>query len=154
MPSPLLYLDANVFVAAFETPVRDAGPAQELLLSLASRNGVAISSELTLAELLAPIQRPHSLSVSERRRLYSNVLERSHAVDLRPVTRELLVKTADLRSVINCKLPDAIHIVTAAEAGSAYFVSNDVRIKRLPAGLRQIGTDRAGIDELLRAISR
>jgi predicted nucleic acid-binding protein len=153
VPSALLYLDANVFVAAFETCADDAGPAQELLLALSRRKGAAVTSELTLAELIAPIQRPHALSVGERRRLYSNVLEKSLAVDLTPVTRQVLVKTAELRSNIGCKLPDAIHIVTATEAGCAYFVSNDIRIKRLPAGLRQARTDRAGVDELLRAIS-
>jgi predicted nucleic acid-binding protein len=147
-------LDANAFVVGFETPVDAASPAQDLLRALASRNGVAITSEFTLAELLAPIQRPGSLSVTERRELYLHLLERSGAIDLAPVTREVLVKTADLRTMINCKLPDAIHIVTAAEAGCAYFVSNDARISRLPTGLRKIRADRTGVDELLGALSR
>ena len=48
---------------------------------------------------------------------------RGGIVDLKPITREILLQTADLRSIINYKLPDAIHIVTATEAGCAYFGS-------------------------------
>ena len=151
---PLIYLDANVFVAGFETPAGDAVPAQELFRALAQKTGVAVSSELSLAELLAPIRRPHAFSQRERRELYLNLLQRGGIVDLKPITREILLQTADLRSIINYKLPDAIHIVTATEAGCAYFVSNDARIKELPPGLRKTRADQTGVDELLQALSQ
>jgi len=52
------------------------------------------------------------------------------------------------------KLADAIHIMTAVEASCAYFVSNDDRLRELPAGLGKIRADRTGVDELLRELSQ
>ncbi len=150
----LIYLDTNVFITGFEGPAEDAGPVQNLLYALRGRGGVVVSSELTLAELLAPIRRPHSLSAMERRQLYLNVLQRNIAIDLRPITRDILIKTADLRSMGGYKLADAIHIITAVDASCAYFVSNDDRLKQLPTGLGKIRADRTGVDELLRELSQ
>lgn len=153
MTPPLIYLDANVFVAAFETPNEGANPVQRLFRALVERRPRAISSELTLAELLAPIRRPHALSGPERKSLYYNLFVRQDVVELKPVSRDILIKTATLRGEINYKLPDAIHVATAIEASCASFASNDERLKQFPAGLRKIRADERGVDELLRALS-
>jgi predicted nucleic acid-binding protein len=73
--------------------------------------------------------------------------------DLRPITREILLQTADLRSVSKVKLPDAIHIVTAIHAGCAYFLSNDNGV-RTPSGMSRIRADRSGVDNILSAWSQ
>lgn len=148
-----IYLDTNVFVAAFDGPAEFAHPAQSFLRAMRNRRGALVSSELKLAEILAPVKRPNALSVSERRHLYLNVLQRNAAIDLRPVSRDILIKTADLRNACGYKLADAIHVITAIEASCAYFVSNDNRIKQLPGGLGKIRGDQAGVSELLRALS-
>jgi len=149
----LIYLDTNIFVAGFEANAELSDPIQTLFRALRGRLGVIVSSELTLAELLAPVRSPLALSVEERRELYLNVLQRSSALDLRPVTRDILIKTADLRGAGAYKLADAIHVVTALETNCAYFMSNDERLKQLPSGLQKIRGDRAGVDEVLRALS-
>ena len=131
----LIYLDTNIFVAGFEANAELSDPIQTLFRALRGRLGVIVSSELTLAELLAPVRSPLALSVEERRELYLNVLQRSSALDLRPVTRDILIKTADLRGAGAYKLADAIHVVTALETNCAYFMSNDERLKQLPSGL-------------------
>jgi len=150
--APRIYLDANVFIAGFESLSSLAHPAQNLLRALISKSGSAVTSEITLAELLAPVQRPQAMSSTERRMIYLNLLQRD-VIDLCPITRDILIKTADLRTIGNYKLADAIHVVTAIEAGCGYFVSNDDRIKKLPPGLPRIRADRAGVDELLLALS-
>ncbi|MGA8171480.1 MAG: type II toxin-antitoxin system VapC family toxin [Methylocystis sp.] len=151
---PLIYLDTNVFIAGFEGPPEIAAPVQNLLRALRGLRGVVVSSELTLAELLAPVRRPDALSTMERRQLYLNLLLRNIAIDLQPITRDILIKTADLRSMNGYKLADAIHLVTAVETSCAFFVSNDDRLRKLPAGLGKIRPDQAGVDELLRELSQ
>jgi predicted nucleic acid-binding protein len=141
-----------VFIAGFEGPVEYADPAQHLFLALRDRPGVIVSSELTLAELLAPVRRSLAFPVAERRELYLNVLQRNVSIDLQPVTRSILIKTGDMRNAWGYKLADAIHVITAMETSCAYFVSNDDRIKQLPSRLRKIRADRSVVRELLRML--
>ncbi|CAJ0866881.1 hypothetical protein AMST5_01901 [freshwater sediment metagenome] len=153
MSPPLIYIDTNALITGFESPIEAAKPVQDLLLHLRERPGAAVTSELTLAELLAPVARPGSLPAPVKKRLYLNLLVWSHLFDLRPITREILLQTADLRSVSKVKLPDAIHTVTAIHAGCAYFLSNDNGV-RTPSGMSRIRADRSGVDNILSAWSQ
>lgn len=89
---------------------------------------LAVISELTLAELLPPKWtnggRPVAPSTAERR-FYLNLIVWSGFFDLRPVSRTILIETADVRKHARVKLSDAIHIVTAMKARCAYFMSGD-----------------------------
>jgi len=152
--APFVYIDTNVFIAGFESPIENARPVQDFLRALRERPGIGISSELTLAEILAPVSRPHALPAVKRRRLYFDLLLWSGLIDLRPVTREILIETADLRSVARHKLPDAIHVVTAVHAHCSFFLSHDDGMKRLPQGMRRVRADESGVDEILRALSQ
>lgn len=154
MTIPLVYLDTNVFIAGFESPVSNAKPVQDLLVALRERPRSASTSELTLAELLAPISRPHALEPAERRRLYLDLLVGGSFIDLRPITRNILIETADIRRTARYKLPDAIHVATAIHANCGFFMSHDDGMKRLPEGLNRLQPNRAGVDLLLEALQR
>ena len=153
MHVPLVYIDTNVLIIGFESSLETAKPVQELLLALREQPLSAVTSELTLAELLAPIFSPRALAPNERRRLYLDLLMWSNLIELKPVTRDILIETADLRQGTPCKLPDAIHVATAVHAKCGFFLSKDKRM-RLPAGMIQISPDRAGIDRLMAVWSR
>ncbi|PWB80751.1 MAG: VapC toxin family PIN domain ribonuclease [Methylocystaceae bacterium] len=152
MTSRLVYLDTNVFIAGFESPASNAEPVQDLLLALREKPGFAVTSELTLAELLAPISRPHVLAPAERRRLYLDLLVGGGMIDLRPVTREILIETADLRRTTRQKLPDAIHVATALHADCRFFMSHDDGMRKLPEGLTRLHPDRAGAASIIEAL--
>jgi predicted nucleic acid-binding protein len=152
VPAPLVYFDTNVFVAGFETTQDDARPVQDLLLRLRETPGLAITSELTLAELLAPISRPGALPPASRQRLYLNLLIWSKLFDLRAVTRDILLATADLRRAAPHKLPDAIHLVTASRAQCRFFLTYDNGV-RPPQSIERIPPTRAGADRILAAWS-
>jgi predicted nucleic acid-binding protein len=147
---PLIYFDTNALITGFESPIEAAKPVQDLLLRLRDAPGAALTSELTIAELLAPVARPGALAAPLKKRLYLNLLVWSQLFDLRPITREILLETADLRSVSKVKLPDAIHVVTAIHGGCAFFLSNDNGV-RTPSSMTRIRPDRAGIDMILSA---
>lgn len=148
MPVPLVYIDTNVFIAGFESPIHNAKPVQDLLVALRECPRSVVTSELTLAELLAPIDSPKALPANKRRRLYFNLLIWRRLIELRPVARDILIETADLRKVAPHKLPDAIHVVTAIHAKCAFFLSNDRRM-RLPAGMTHLSPEPSGIEQFL-----
>jgi predicted nucleic acid-binding protein len=149
-----IYLDTNVFIRAFEEYPEAAQQLLALFAEFRRRPMTAVTSELTLAELIAPQQEKRGSPVSMKRRFYLDLIVWSGFVDLQPVSRAVLLETADLRQHASLKLPDAIHVVTAIRSKCRYFLSNDLGIKQLPQGmtcLRPIAPDIRMILEVLRA---
>jgi predicted nucleic acid-binding protein len=153
MQSPLVYLDTNVFLAAFESPATHAKPAQELLATLKDVKGAAVTSGLTLAELLAPMAREGALPPMRRRKLYYDLLLRSGVVEVLPLSPAILQETADFCQVSQLKLPDAIHAVTASQAGCRFFMSHhDDGLGPLPGEMRRLQLDSAGLGSVMEAL--
>ena len=148
-----VYLETNFFIKAVEGIPEDADPPKKLIEVLRTRPGLAITSEITLAETLAPPRRPDALPLHIKRRVYLDLLVWSRFITLMPVSRDILIDTADLRSVARMKLPDAIHLVSAIRGSCRYIVSSDSDFDRLPRGRTRIAPDVAGIDNLLKALA-
>lgn len=143
--APLVYLDANFFIYALEGEDERSEPLQAFLRELRRRPGIAITSELTLAEVLVKPQREHDFDLKRR---YISLLLSSRAIELRPVSRDVLIESARYRAVAYPNppapiedrrnfLPDAIHIVTAIQNRCSYFIANDTRL-RLPAEMQRL----------------
>jgi predicted nucleic acid-binding protein len=137
-----LYFDTNIFIYAVEG-TNDIADHLRTLFGLLSRDNLAVTSELTLAEVL-----PKADPV--RRRSYLGLILYSGLFDLYPVTREILIETADYRRITGVggpdasnsfsrmpNLPDAIHVVTAVRAGCDGMLSFD-RALKLPEGMRHL----------------
>jgi predicted nucleic acid-binding protein len=91
--------------------------------------------------------------MGDRRRNYLNLIVWSRIFDLQPVSREVLVETADYRKTAGMpKLPDAIHMVTAIRNGCRKILSADLRL-RLPDGFSLIKPDREGVSDLISELS-
>ena len=139
---PRVYLDANVFIYAIEGSADVADPLRQLFGLLQAGRAIGVTSELTLAEVL-----PKASSV--QRRNYLNMIVWSRIFDLRPVSRDLLIETAEYREHAGMpKLPDAIHVVTAIRAECRTVLSADLRLK-LPVGYSVISP---GTENLTRLI--
>jgi predicted nucleic acid-binding protein len=154
--SSKLYFDANVFIYAVEGSDDIAGSLRILFELLSSNLTLAVTSELTLAEVLPkadPIRRRNSLELI----LHSGLF------DLYPVTRDVLMETADYRRGAGAlrrdpskpyasmpKLPDAIHVMTAVRAGCSRMLSFD-RALKLPEGMRHL--TREGLPQLIEELS-
>jgi predicted nucleic acid-binding protein len=149
--NPRIYFDANAFIYAIEGVDEVASLLHSLFAALRHRAGLACTSEFTLAEVL-----PKANAV--QRRSYFSLILHSGLFDLLPVTRDILIETADYRrshalESVDApgsmpKLPDAVHVVTAVRAGCNTFVSFDRGLK-LPAGLDRVGNEE---DRLLRLV--
>lgn len=157
---PLIYLDSMVFIYAVEGGDATARPARQFFDWVRRYPGAALTSELSLAEVLVTPKRMRDDRIADaglipahtRRSLYLSMMVASRFLLLSPVTRDLLLETADLRDAIPHKLPDAIHLVTAMRYDCKFFVSADTRI-RVPGTITKIEPTQAGIAELLEALA-
>jgi predicted nucleic acid-binding protein len=141
-----LYLDANVFIYAVEGDASLSDPLREFFGRLRQKKGIAVTSELTLAEVL-----PKARSID--RSSYFDLIVHGGIVDLVPVSRDVLLETAEYRRSAGMpKLPDAIHVVTALQAGCRRILSRDMRLK-LPEGYAILPPDAATLSDLGRELS-
>jgi|tagenome__1003787_1003787.scaffolds.fasta_scaffold20782701_2 predicted nucleic acid-binding protein len=83
---------------------------------------------------------------AERFRVYLD------ATELVPVSRDLLIETADLRQVSRYKLPDAVHVVSAIRSQCTYFLSNDVDGKRVPSEMQWVRPNAEGLRTIVEAL--
>lgn len=145
----LIYLDTNFFIRAVEGTPEIAAPAQRLIVALRSRAQLAVTSEITFAEVLAPPKAAQPLPQSVKRRAYLDLLLWSKFIGLIPISREILLTTADLRAFAPMKLPDAIHLASAISVGCRHFVSADQGFKGLPADMELVDTDESSLMSLV-----
>ncbi|MGH6913333.1 MAG: type II toxin-antitoxin system VapC family toxin [Geminicoccales bacterium] len=130
-------LDANVFVYAVEGFAEHQGFIDELFRSIDSGHVSAVTSELTLAEvLIKPLEtRRHDVAA-----VYEELLQSSEHLNVVPIDRAILISAARHRADLGVKLPDAIHVATAIAVGCDVLLSNDQKL-RVPdeIGLRALG---------------
>jgi predicted nucleic acid-binding protein len=150
----IIYLDTNVFIKAVEGTDEAAAPAKRLIGTLRhQRPGVAVTSEITFAEVLASPKRSDALPLHIKRRVYLDILVWSAFITLIPVSRDIPIETADLNTVTRLKLPDAVHLVSAKRSGCRFFVSTDKDFDRLPQGMERVEPDEIGLSRLIKELS-
>ena len=126
-----VYLDTNIFIYAVEGYEPEAAFLQGLLAALEEGRFAAVTSELTLAEVLV---KPFGLGREDAVAAYTELLTPSVRLTVPPVGRAILVEAARQRAALGTPMPDAIHVATALAAGCELFLTNDRRL-RMPAGL-------------------
>ncbi|HZE52913.1 MAG TPA: type II toxin-antitoxin system VapC family toxin [Bradyrhizobium sp.] len=152
--SSLIYLDTNVFIKAVEGLDEAASPAKTLIQALRHRrSGIAATSEITFAEVLAPAKRADALPLHMKRRAYLDLLLWSGFVALIPVNRDILIETAALRAMGRFKLPDAVHLVSAVRVRCRFFVSADRDFDKMPEGMERVNCDHDDLPRLLEVLS-
>ena len=123
------YLDSNIFIYAVET----ISPYSEALAPFfgALQDGTveAVTSELTLAEVLV---KPFRTGNIRQQQVYARAIRTHGGLTVIPVTREILLEAAHLRGIARFKLPDTIHIATARMCGCTALLSNDTALADAP----------------------
>ena len=123
-----IYLDTNIFIYAVEGYAKFETELNELFEALDAGNLQAITSELTLAEVLVKPLIDKNAKVCSA---YENAIQSSQVLEVVPINRTILRESALLRSTINIRLPDAIHAATAILNGCKTFLTNDKRLEAL-----------------------
>src|ERR1700741_3792256 len=123
-----VYLDTNIVIYAIEGFADFAAQIQALLQALDDAQIVAVTSELTLAEALIKPLKDQNQAGQEA---YQKFLTSTAALQVVPISREILEEAARLRSTSKLKLPDAIHLATATLNGCDSFLTNDDSFKSI-----------------------
>jgi predicted nucleic acid-binding protein len=123
-------LDANIFIYAVEGVNAIADALVAVLDLVDSGAAEAITSELTLAEVLV---NPLSAGRHDVVDICQSTLVSSDHLTVLPVTRAILIESARFRSRFGPRLPDAVHVATAVVGGCDAFLSGDRR-SRFPRG--------------------
>ncbi len=132
-PGTRVYLDANIVIYFVEDFPEYRARIADLFRAIVDTDAVLVSSELTLAEVLVqPLRNRQDDIVQE----YETFLTGGD-IELIPVSRAVLRRAAVLRAELRMKMPDAIHVASAAANGCSLFVSNDDGI-RLPTGIASL----------------
>lgn len=126
-------LDTVVFIYFIEESHEFLDLLEPLFASIAGGSRRAVTSALTLLEVLVVPFRAANLSVAER---YEALLTRSRGLRLVEIDRGQLRAAAQLRAVHpQLRTPDALQLCAAAAAGCSALVTNDRKLPSLP-GLR------------------
>ncbi len=117
-----VYLDANVFIYAVEGYPTFKDRLRILLEAIDRRDIEAVTSELTLAEVLV---KPFREGQPHWQEIYQQVLQPSPTLQLVPISKTLLTTAARIRARSNITLPDAIHAATSQQMQCGSFLTND-----------------------------
>jgi predicted nucleic acid-binding protein len=129
-----VYFDSNIFIYAFECET-DTGHAARRAFLLAEEGKVeAITSQLTLAEVLP---RPYRDRDAKLEAAYENVFAGRTGVEIQPTSVSVFRSAARLCAESGLRLPDAVHAATAASVGCHGLLTED-RSFRVPAGLSRL----------------
>ena len=129
-----VYLDTNIIVYAVEGYETYAILIKSLLQELTEGKIFALTSELTLAEVLVKPKRDGNAKLEEA---YRRFMLPTESLRNSMVSREILEAAAAIRATSVLKLPDAIHWATAMIESCDSFLTNDGGFKS-DAGLRVV----------------
>ena len=121
----LIYLDTNIFIYAVEGITAYVSIITRLFERVSAGELLAVTSELTLAEVLV---RPMREGRSDVIDAYQRALQSVAGLNVEPVTRTIWIEAAQIRATTNLPLADAIHLATAKTTNCQLFLSNDRRI--------------------------
>ena len=128
--STRVYLDANVFISAFETIGARSDHAWWVLNAIDDGEMIGITSELTLAEILVG---PMQAGDDELALRYQSMISQGEGFEVAVVSRGILIEAAMLRTMRrSLKLPDAIHIASARLGDCQFVLSDDRRLSFAP----------------------
>jgi predicted nucleic acid-binding protein len=125
-----VYLDSNVFIYALEGYPEYASVLGPLFEALDSGRVHAVTSELTLAEVLV---KPMMMGNQALQSTYQEAVRPSPSLTVLPVSRDVLVAAARIRAESHAlRLADAIHASSARLGQANTLLTNDLRLKGLP----------------------
>ena len=120
------YFDTNIFIYLLEEHPEYYEKISKLIAHLDAIHCEIFTSELTLAECLV---KPFADDDTHSQENYVQSLSSSEFLTVEPVTKEVLIKAAQLRAELKNKLPDSIHLASAVCHSCDLFVGNDKRLR-------------------------
>jgi predicted nucleic acid-binding protein len=125
-----IYLDTNIWIHLFEDMGSFRQPLTALFNAIDAGTFMAVTSELTLAEVLV---KPMQNNNIDHQNLYAEALTSTDHLSVIPIERSILIQAAQIRSQSNLKLPDAIHAATAVTHRCTTLLTNDKQLQNFSA---------------------
>ena len=129
-----VYFDANIFIYHLENEPTYGSLIGNVLQALALGEFTAMTSHLTITELLPPLVKADKADVIEQTLAF---LRDTGLFKLHPCDEAVCIQAGILRGTVGMKTPDAIHVATAALHGAKIFLTNDHGI-RVPKGMKAL----------------
>lgn len=129
-----IYLDTNVLIYFVEGNEAYADVLRDVFRAIEGGSVVAVTSELTLAEVLVKPMAEGKAAIAS---IYRALLSGDAAIGMLAVDRSVLISAAEIRAKYGGRLFDAIHVASAVKAGCDVFLTQDLRISP-PDGLRRL----------------
>lgn len=123
-------LDTSVFIYFIEEDRRFLAQIAALFALADAGERVLVTSSLTLLEVLVVPYRMANQELAER---YERLLTGSRGVRLMDLARRHVRAAARIRAATGIKVPDALQLAVALDAGCKSFVTNDRRLPNLPS---------------------
>jgi predicted nucleic acid-binding protein len=125
-----LGLDTAIFIYYIEDVAPYAALLQPVFDLLETRALHVVTSTVTLAEILTKPFADKSFSLVDEIKF---TLESFSSLSIVPVDEKLAEAAALIRARYKIRLPDALQIAAAVQAGATLFLTNDKRIKKVDA---------------------
>ena len=121
-----LYLDTNILIHFVEGHATHMDALRQLFAAIDDRAVTAVTSELTLAEVLV---KPLELGRTDVAAVYETLLSDASPIQVAAIDRAVLKQSAAVRARDGGRLFDAVHVATAITTECHYFVTQDTRIR-------------------------
>jgi predicted nucleic acid-binding protein len=120
-------LDTNVLIYFVQQNSQYISIVESLFAHIVSANLPAISSYLTLLEVMVqPLKNGDHRIASQ----YRDILLNNDNIRLFPLGQTIAEQAADIKARFNFKTPDCIQLATAVREHADVFVTNDSKLKR------------------------
>lgn len=133
-------LDTAIFIYFIEEHPRYLSALQAIFARLDAGELRAVTSAVTLGEVLVVPYRVRDFALAER---YESLLTRSRGLVFRDLDRQLLRAAAQLRASTGMRMPDALQVAAALGGQCSTFLTNDRRVPSIP------GLDILQLDDLV-----
>ncbi len=132
-----LYLDALVWIYAFEGKSALSAPARQLFSRIEASQHTVLVSHFLLAELLVvPLRNDDQFTIAR----YRHLLAPNRTTEVLTFGMDAALRFPALRAAHRVKSPDGIHLALAASAGADAFLTTDDRLNKLSnSGIGLIG---------------
>lgn len=123
-------LDSMLFIYLFEGDTRYNDQVRLLFSRMEEGKLEAVTSLMSPLEVLST---PTLEDSSEKLAIYTQFFQKTPNLSIVSLSWEIALAAASLRRKFNLRTPDSIQLATAVTSNVEMFVTNDVRLSRLPS---------------------
>jgi predicted nucleic acid-binding protein len=125
----IIYIDSNIFIYFIEATPQFFEKSKAIFEKIASVGARILTSEITVAECL---YKPSQEDNKNLIRIYENLFASKADITLITLNGATTKRAAQLGGKLGLKLINAIHYISALEAGCTTFLTSDTRFKSGP----------------------